>query len=134
MLIENNYSCVIVSNEKVVFTSIDHGVKPLMDFYSSELYSKQDEFVLADKIIGKATVLLAVLCNIKEIYTPIVSKCALAACKKYNILIMYDKVVERIQNRTKDGFCPMETLALDTDDPLEVYKKILDFHTSLKNN
>ena len=131
ILIKNNYSCVIVTNKSTVFTSHDRGVKPLIDFYRTLTKTELTNYTLADKIIGKASVLLAILCNINEIYTPIISKLALKVCEDNNIKIHYDTIVKRIQNRTKDGFCPMETLALETDDPLELYERVLDFHAGL---
>ena len=132
ILLNNDYTIVLVSNQTVIFTSEAKGVRPLIDFYESNQWKNHASISSADKIIGKASIMLSKLCQIKKIYTPIISQSAFDYSKQSNIFVEYDKVVDRIQNRTKDGFCPMETLALDSNDSKILYKKVLNFYKSLK--
>lgn len=126
-LIKGNYTCVIVSGEQVVMTSVERGVKPLIVFY--EEYTEQRKhtgagLALADKVIGRASALLAVLCGMKSIYAGIISAEAKEALDDLGIPVTFERMVPYIKNRTGDGRCPIEELSLGVNDPYEVYLKI----------
>jgi predicted transcriptional regulator len=46
----------------------------------------------------------------------------------------YGELVEKILNRTKDGFCPMESAVLDVNEPNEAYCKIKETLSKIKRN
>jgi hypothetical protein len=80
--------------------------------------------MIADKVIGKAAALLMVYAGVKEVFTPTISDPAVEVFEKHNVKITYDKVVERIINRTGDGLCPMESLCLNVENPEEAFDLI----------
>lgn len=123
ILMDDNYTCVVVQGKDVVMTSCDRGVKPLMQLYESEK-SKAISLVLADKVIGRAAAFLAVLCGITSIYTVVISEEAKKVLSAYHIPVTYEKEVPYIINRSGDGKCPMEELSVDVQEPLEMYHKI----------
>ena len=122
LLITSASTIAVVSNGEV-FTSQERGVKPLLHLLSEKKGFLKGASV-ADKVIGKAAALLMVLGEIKEVHTLIISEPAIKVFEKYNIPCFYDKKVDRIVNRTGDGLCPMETLCLDVDEPVEAFTKI----------
>lgn len=122
-LMQDKNATLVISykNQEEIF--FDRGVKPLLMMLGRKIdYS---HYLASDKVIGKAAALLYINLGIKNIYCELISEKALRVFKKYNINIFYDKIVPLIQNRDKTGYCPMESLVLNIDDPkiaLEVIK------------
>ncbi|GMQ58110.1 hypothetical protein AN1V17_25050 [Vallitalea sediminicola] len=129
---DNNYTCIVKNNDKVVFTSTERGVKPLLD-YIDENHDYKDITVI-DRIIGKGAMCLAIKSKAKKVITPIISKKALEIANKYNIDVEYDKVVPGIINRTGTGPCPIENAVSNIDNVEEAYNVILNTLKELSNN
>ncbi|MDD4295728.1 MAG: DUF1893 domain-containing protein [Ruminiclostridium sp.] len=127
-LIHNNYTCVVVQGKEVIMTSFHNGVRPLIEFYKTQNGTQKSFFsplVLADKVIGRAAALLAVLCGITSIYTHIISEEAKRVLEFYKIPVTYEKLVPYIINRGGDGRCPMEELSIGVNEPIDMYNKII---------
>ena len=122
-LLEGGYTLSLFDGKEYI-VSYDRGVKPLLDLY----HSKRDfcKFSVADKVIGKAASYLYVLLNVKEIYTNLISDMALEVLKRFNINVYYQDKCDKILNRTKTGFCPMETAVEDEKEPMIAYQKIIE--------
>ncbi len=60
--------------------------------------------------------------GVRELHAVLVSEPAMAALEAYGMPFTYDKKTPFIQNRTRDGNCPMESACLATDDPAEAYE------------
>lgn len=125
ILLKDFNTIVIYKSDASIVVSKDRGVAPLMNLLKEDNSQLKDS-VVVDKVIGKAAALLMAYAGVKEVYTPVISSPALKVFKNYNIIIHYDKEVERIVNRKGDGLCPMETLCLDVENPDEAYAKILE--------
>ena len=52
--------------------------------------------------------------NVKELHTVLISKPALEYLQEHDVVVSYVKLVDYIQNRTRDGKCPVETIAQNT--------------------
>lgn len=126
VLLNNFNTIVIYKSDASVIVSNDRGVAPLMKLLKENKSQLKDSIVV-DKVIGKAAALLMVYAEVKEVYTPVISSPALKFFKNNNIIIHYDKEVERIINRKGDGLCPMESLCLEIENPEEAYFRILEF-------
>ena len=126
ILMSSTHTCVIGDKNEIIFTSERKGVAPLMDFYKlkKEENIEYEILFLADKVIGKGAVFLAILIGVKEIYTPIISEHALELAKKYNIKVEYENLVPHIVNRTKNGMCPIEHSVIDISNCSEAYEAI----------
>jgi len=120
-LIKNNLTCVITDDDNIVYTSYERGVAPLVIFIRKNL---QGNFYLADKVIGKAAAYLCVKANIKHVFTTVISYAAIEIFKQYNISYEYEQVVPAIQNRNRDGNCPMEQLSVGVSDYNEMFDKV----------
>lgn len=121
LLGQNDRVCVIVKNGKVLFSSSKKGIQPFFD--ALELRSKNEylDCRIADRVIGKAALLLAAYLGAKEIYTPLASQHAINASLNLNLNLIYDENVAFIINRTRDGMCPMEKAVLNMNDPKEAF-------------
>lgn len=126
ILLKDSNTIVIYKSDASIVVSKDRGVVPLMNLLKEDKTQLEDSIVV-DKVIGKAAALLMAYAGVKEVYTPIISSPALKVFKNHNIVIHYDKEVERIVNRKGDGLCPMETLCLDIEKPEDAFLRIMEF-------
>ena len=108
------YTCYIIKDDQI-YTSYHRGVKPLLDWLDAGV--DLSGAVAADKVIGKAAAFLYVLLGVSYVYAGVISKPALGVFEKYGITCEYGTLVDAIENRTKDGFCPMETAVWNVEEP-----------------
>lgn len=118
LLSENN--TVVLANGEDVVCSKECGIKPLIDIIDSG--KNMQNYVAADKIVGKAAALLYAYMGVREVYTSVASESAVAVCAAYGIKFDYSTLTREIINRKGDGICPMEAAVRDTDKPEEAYK------------
>ena len=119
LLSDNDYTCVIKKSDNII-TSTERGIQPVITILKDNINALIGAIV-CDKVIGRAAALLFVYGGISAVHTMVISKTALEVFEKNNISVTYDKLVNRIQNRTKTGLCPMETLAMDITSPEDAY-------------
>lgn len=120
LLKKGQKSCVILSENGMVRTSNAIGIKPLM----VELRADQNAFhhaVIADKVVGKAAALLAVLGNADAVFGIVMSDGAVSVLENNQIPFSFEERVPYIENRTKDGICPMEETVQSVEDPKEAF-------------
>ena len=86
--------------------------------------------LIADKAVGKAAAACMVVGGIGQVHADVMSEPALALLQAHGISSGYDQLVDHIINRTKTGWCPMELLSRDEDDPDAIIGKIKDFFQS----
>lgn len=132
LLFAEGCSCVIRNGDQLrIFR--ERGVKDLR-----RLLKEQPEFLLgafvADKVVGKAAAALMILGGVKEVFADTVSRPALDLLSKSRIEVAYTLEVPHIINRTKTGWCPLETRCRDLKTPGECLAQIDDFIDSMKNN
>jgi len=130
ILIEEDQAMVVVKNGEVIFKSIDRGIKP-MYILSTEMKDKARGASLADRVIGKGAALLCGYTEINEVYTELMSEGGMDTLKKYNIPFTMAKTCPYIKNRDKSGYCPIENMSMDIDDPVLLLEKIKVFLTSI---
>ena len=119
LLETGSYTCVFCRGDTLL-TDNRRGILPLLDL----LRSGQDlrDFSAADKVVGKAAAFLYRLMGIKALYAGVISTPALAVLKE--IPAEFAAEVPAIANRSRTGFCPMETAVWDIDDPLDALAAI----------
>ena len=122
----NKYSCVISDGNEMVYTSVERGVKPLLEYYHHQFSQSCDHSLyVADKVIGKGAAFILVLLSIKGLYTPVISQSALELLQKYGIEVQCDRIAPFIKNRTGEGRCPIESAVIDEEDPVMALDKII---------
>ena len=77
----------------------------------------------ADRILGKAAILIAAHCGMKEIYSDVVSQSAMDIGQRKNIKISYQTLVPQILNPLKQKEGPFEAALKDVDE--EDFPKVL---------
>ncbi len=116
------FTCVVLRDEEVIYTSEKKGVAPLKLFY--ETNGRMDDLIVIDRIMGKGAVILADLVGAKVIITPIISTSGLDYANSKNLNVHYLKEVDYIINRTKDGSCPIEAATKEVTNSLKGYQII----------
>lgn len=116
LLIQENLTCVLFK-ENEIYTSSERGVKPLLALLDGG--KNYNGYGAVDKVVGKAAAFLYVLLGVTNIHAGVISQSALQVLREYEITITYDKLVDYIENRTKDGRCPMESAVLHVNDSKE---------------
>lgn len=132
LLKNKQYTFVAVSKGKIIKTSHERGVIPMLEIIRDYQNILADT-VIADKIIGKAAALLLVGHKVKQIYAEVLSQQAKEVLDQYSIVYQYEKYVAYIQNRSKDGQCPMEKLTQNINDPQIAYSSILQYYQEVLN-
>lgn len=103
--------------------SQDIGIKPLM----TRLRVNKSAFaggVIADKIVGKAAAMMAVLGKAEAVHGEVMSESARQFLEGCGIEYTYGTLVPYIENRTKTGRCPMEETVLDIEDLTDAFEAL----------
>ena len=121
ILTDTNSTCVFYNGDTVL-TDSRRGVKPLLDLLEKKI--DMTTYVAADKVVGKAAAYLYCLLGIRSLYAATISQSALDVLNQYHISVVFTTLVPAIQNRTKDGPCPMEHAVWEIDTPEEALQAI----------
>ncbi len=130
--IENgNFSCVIVRDSELIYSSTARGIFPL---YEAKEILKLDlkQSSLADKVIGRGAAMIAHEAGIKNVYGQLMSEQAVEYLDKFSSTIHYLKLTPYIKNRDFTGMCPIETRAIASSNYEEFNIKVEEFLKSVK--
>ncbi len=108
------YALAVFKDGELLFKSTSSGIYPLYKAYTDGV-----DFTgasAADKVVGKGAANFFKKLNVKELHTNIISKSAYEYLQSGNAVLSYENLVDFIINRTKDGKCPVETMAERSDD------------------
>ncbi len=109
----------VYDGDSLVFASDKDGVLPLLE-YIDRFVPYPSKVKIFDKIMGNAAALLSIKAGCQEIYSPVGSELAIQTLGNYHIEYHLTEVVPYIQNRNKQGMCPMEELSISKS-PMEFY-------------
>lgn len=126
LLVEEDLTLAVVKDGEIIFKSKDKGIKPMF-LLATELKEKAKGAALADRVIGKGAAILAGYIGIKEIYTDLISQGGIERLEYYKIPYSMENSCEYIKNRDKTGYCPIEKISMDTEDPLILIESIKGF-------
>ena len=108
--------CVVADEEKIIFTSNKKGIVPMLDMLKLYEEGRIRPVYQADRILGKAAILIAAHCGMKEIYSDVVSQSAMDIGQRKNIKISYQTLVPQILNPLKQKEGPFEAALRDVDE------------------
>lgn len=131
LLHTGGYSCVIM-NPAGIHTFTQRGVADLYDLYQTNP-SLMKGAAIADKVIGKAAAALMLLGGIKTVYADVISTPALTLLRNANMEVTFGKEVPYIENREKNGWCPLESACYTLDSVTEIYPEIQKFITKIRS-
>ena len=129
-ILEEEGLTLVLTNGKTVIKSSKRGVRPLLDLYENG--DNVCDFFACDKVVGKGAGVLYALLKVRSVYALTISKSALDFLIECGIEVAYDNLVERILNRDKSGFCPIESAVIDVDSAEEGIEKIYSALEKLK--
>jgi hypothetical protein len=110
----SRYSLALIDNERVVYSSCDAGLQPLVDCIHA-CQGRYRDCVLHDRVFGLAAARLASPTGlIKSVVTRAVSRPALTFLEAHQIAVTADEVVVGILTRDRSAVCPGEIIALQT--------------------
>lgn len=121
LLNKTDCTCVLC-RDNVILTDKRRGIRPLLDLLDGN--TDTCGFAAADKVVGKAAAYLYCLLKISNLYARVLSQPAFEVLQQAMITVEYDELVPAIQNRTGDGFCPMESAVWNINDPQEALSAI----------
>lgn len=121
LLANKKATCVAVRGDEVL-TCTERGVKPLLSWLAEG--RDLSGFAVADKVVGKAPALLYALLGPDAVFSPVMSWTGRAVLLCSGIATSYDTLVPHIQNRSKDGQCPMDASVTNVFDPVEALSVI----------
>ncbi len=125
---------LVLCKDKDIYTSDITGIRPLMKIIDD----KKDcqGYSAADKIIGRAAAFLYTLIRVKNVYGEVMSKGACEILKNAGINYEYKTLTEFIENRKKNGICPMDEAVKDINnaqDACEAIRQKMKFLQSQKH-
>ena len=120
---------VIKSNDSAIHRFTQRGVKDLLNLVQTRPEVLHDAIV-ADKAVGKAAAACMIAGGIRQVHADVMSEPALALLQAHGVKAEYGQLVDHIINRAGTGWCPMEQLSRDIDDPIAIIQKIKEFFNS----
>lgn len=104
-------SCVICNGGDVrVFR--ERGIKDLYRLLCEEPVFLRGAFV-ADRVVGKGAAALMILGGVAEVFADVISRPARDLFEEAHVRVDCRLETDHIVNRTKTGWCPVETLCRD---------------------
>jgi len=105
--------------QKIIFTSTERGIKPLID----SVHLMRGAY-LADKMLGKAAALICVHGGVLAVYANKMTLAAAEVFAEYGIIFEADEFIERVMNRDMTDLCPMERLGEQLHCPKQALCKV----------
>ena len=102
------------------------GVKDLLTLVSENPQVLHGALI-ADKAVGKAAAACMAVGDVKAVWADVMSQPALALLQAHGVKADCGQLVDHIINRAGTGWCPMEQLSRDIDDPADIIQKIKEF-------
>ena len=132
LLRQKNYSCVIRNNG--IIHSFSHpGVKDL-----HHLLTHNPDFLdgaqVADKVVGKVAASLMILGEISELYAELISTPALQLLQNHDIKVSFGEEVPIVLNRDQSGWCPLEMLSYEENNPQNILLLLEEFMKRMVRN
>ncbi len=113
---------LVACKEDIIYKSKLRGVGTLLEYIEKGVCL--ESFSCADRVVGKGAAFLYLLLGVRCVYAPVMSRSAKSVLDKFGIVALYDNLVDRIINRSGNGFCPVESAVMDIDDVNVAYNAI----------
>ena len=125
------YTLIIGKGEDIIKSELT-GIRPLINLLDEKKDCKG--YSAADKIVGRAAAFLYILLDIKNLFGEVMSKGAVELLTKAGINYEYKTLTEYIENRKKDGMCPMDEACKNVDNAKDAYEAIKQKLKSLQSH
>ena len=129
---ERNLNLLVLKEDKeIVFQSNKMGILPMYEFFRLNV---EEEVYVIDKFIGlgASRLLLNSKSKVMGLFTFVISKDAKELLKVNNIEVVKDREVEKILNKDKTDFCPIEKLSMGNENFDDFREKLEEFIGKMK--
>lgn len=124
VLRESGASHVFVREGRVVASGSGRGVVSLVRTVERCGPDRLAGSCLADKVVGRAALLVALACGVRAVHGEFMSEGAIATCQSRSVPFTYGVAIPRVLNQSGTDYCPFETLVAGVDDPAEGLRRI----------
>jgi hypothetical protein len=121
---ESGMNLLVYSGGELVFSSDKHGIVPLIDAIDAIGGEELRDLVTADRIVGKAAVLLNIYLGAGEVHAMLISSGAKGLLSDRGIPFLFREETDVIKVRDGVIFCPFERMVQGISDPGDAYVKI----------
>lgn len=121
-----NLTIAVVKNGSLIYKSHDKGIKPIYTL-ATQMVERAKGSSIADKVIGRGAAMLCNLLYVKEVYGKLISDNAIEVLEKSDIIFSYDNVCDYIKNIDGTDMCPIEKMALQSENSEVLLSKIREF-------
>lgn len=131
-LVERNLNLLVLKEDKeIVFQSNKMGILPMYEFFRLNV---EEEVYVIDKFIGlgASRLLLNSKSKVMGLFTFVISKDAKELLKDNNIEVVKEREVEKILNKDKTDFCPIEKLSMGNANFNDFREKLEEFISKMK--
>lgn len=126
LLEEQGLNLTIAKEGKVLFTSRERGLHPLLQAVLSTGDALHGA-AMADNIVGAAAAMLCLHARIASVYTHTASTRALALLQRQGVNVASENMVPYILNRDGTDLCPFEKLAQSASKPSQLLSSLKSF-------
>ena len=126
ILHDEGLTLVVKSADGTLHRYTQRGVKDLLTLVTELLR----DALIADKAVGKAAAACMAMGGVRHVHADVMSEPALALLQAHGVKAEYGQLVDHIINRAGTGWCPMEQLSRDIDDPATIIQKVKAFFSS----
>ena len=123
---EENLAIAVVKDGSLIFKSYEKGIKPMYTL-ATQMAKLAKGSSIADKVIGRGAAILCKSLDVKEVYGKLISDNAMEILEESNIVYYYDNICDYIKNRDGTDLCPIEKIALKSENPEILLSKIREF-------
>jgi hypothetical protein len=129
LLKKNNYTLIIVKDNKVIFEMYSPGIRGLLTAVE-KIGNNMKGSAVADKIVGEAAAQLCAYSKVGSVFAEILSKCGRDILEKNKISLQFEDLVPHILNLKRTDLCPFEKIVAGSKNPAEGYERLK--HAALK--
>ncbi len=129
ILHDEGLTLVVKSADGTLHRYTQRGVKDLLTLVTESPELLRDALI-ADKAVGKAAAACMAMGGVRHVHADVMSEPALALLQAHGVKAEYGQLVDHIINRAGTGWCPMEQLSRDIDDPATIIQKVKAFFSS----
>ncbi|MGD2201679.1 MAG: DUF1893 domain-containing protein [Candidatus Bathyarchaeota archaeon] len=121
---ESGMNLLVFCGGEVVFSSGSKGIMPLVEAIDALKGGVSRGLVTADRIVGRAAVLLNIYLGAVEVHALLISSGAKELLREHGVRFEFREETDAI--KMKDGviFCPFERIVQGVSDPGEAYLRI----------
>jgi hypothetical protein len=120
---DENLTLSIVSDGKVLFETVSHGISPFLDAVET-CGSSLEGASVADRVVGKAVALLCVEARVCAVYALTMSRGAEELLAEHEIRHEWETLVDSVLGTDKRQTCPFERVASQISNPRCAYEKL----------